>query len=145
MIEAFEKAVDVLRHAGATIVEGTNFTAAVEFLNSTLPQAVVNAEITVNLKKYFDSLTQNPKNITSLATLRDFTRSFPLEDNPDRDTSRWDEILTSWNNTDPRFWPAYQRILYYGGDGALLGANKRHNLDAVILPPELSSDWAAAV
>ncbi|PVH82022.1 amidase signature enzyme [Cadophora sp. DSE1049] len=118
MIEAFEKAVNVLRHAGATIVEDTNFTAAAEFLNSNLPQVVVNADITVDLKKYFDSLT---------------------------DTGQWDEALASWNNTDPRFWPAYQQNLYYGGDGGLLGAIKRHNLDAVILPSELSSDWAAAV
>ncbi|KAH7386372.1 glutamyl-tRNA amidotransferase subunit A [Cadophora sp. MPI-SDFR-AT-0126] len=145
MIAAFEKAVKVLRHAGATVVDDTNFTAAAEFLNSNLPQVVINADIAVDLKKYFDSLTYNPRNITSLASLRDFTRSFSLEDYPDRDTGQWDEALETWNNTDPQFWPAYQQNLYYGGEGGLLGAIKRHNLDAVILPSELSSDWAAAV
>ncbi|CZR62750.1 related to amidase [Phialocephala subalpina] len=145
MIEAFEQALDVLEAAGAIIVEDTNFTAAAEYRNSSLPLAVAGADFVVNLQTYLKSLTYNPKNITSLAVLRDFTQSFPLEDYPARDTGLWDQSLQSWNNTDPRFWAAYQQVLYYGGEGGLLGALDRNNLDAVILPARWAPDWASPV
>jgi len=145
IIEAFEQSLEVLRAAGATIVEDTNFTAADEFLNSRLPGTILGADFVVNLKSYLGSLTYNPNNITSLADLQKFTQSFPPEDYPTRDTSTWDQTLQNWNNTDPRFWPAYQQILYYGGDGGLLGAIKRNELDAVILPANFASHWAAPI
>lgn len=144
-IEAFNQELAVLREAGATIVEATNFTAAVEFWNSNLSSVIHNADFLVNLRSYIESLTYNPTNISSLADLRKFTQTYPLEDYPTRDTGVWDAALQSWNNTDPRFWPAYQQTLYYGGDGGLLGAIERNNLDAVILPANFASSWAAVV
>ena len=146
VIEAFDKAVGVMRAAGATIVENTNFTAAVDYLNSKTFQELTNADFLVNLHRYLGSLTYNPRNITSLAELRDFTQSFPLEGYPARNTDTLDlAVQQSWNNTDPRFWPAYQQYLYYGGEGGVLGALERHDLDAVILPANFASHWAAGV
>jgi amidase len=109
VMEAFEQALDELHAAGATVVDNTNFTAAVEFWNSNLPGIILNADFVVNLQTYLASLTYNPKNITTLAELREFTHSYPLEDYPVRDTGLWDQALDNWNNTDPRFWPAYQQ------------------------------------
>ena len=143
--DAFERALGTLRAAGATIVEDTNFTAAAEFENSTIPSEILSADFVVNLHSYLESLTYNPRNITSLAELREFTQSFPLEDYPTRDTAIWDQALQNWNNTDPRFWPAYQQNLYYGDEGGLLGAIDRHNLDAVSLPTKFAPDFAATV
>lgn len=143
--EAFEQALKVLRAAGATIVDNTNFTAADEFLNSNVSALILGADFVVNLRNYLDSLVYNPKNITSLAQLRNFTQSFPPEDYPTRDTGLWDAALKGYNNTDPQFWPAYQQNLYYGNDGGVLGAIERNNLDAVILPANLASHWAAPV
>lgn len=143
VIEAFNQALDILRDAGATIVENTNFTASTEYFYSNLRDVVVSADFVVNLPTYLESLTYNPNNIVDLAALRNFTKSFALEDYPERDVGVWDEALLGWNNTDPRFWDAYQQYLYYGGEGGLLGAIERYNLDAVILPTMFSSDWAA--
>jgi amidase len=146
IMDAFEQALGTLREAGATIVEDTNFTAAAEFRHSNASTEVISADFLVNLHDYFESLTYNPRNITSLSELRDFTQSFPLEDYPTRDTADWDQVLEqNWNNTDPRFWPAYQENLYYGGEGGLLGSIERHDLDAVILPTILASKWAAII
>jgi len=145
IIEAFEQAVTVLRAAGAIIIRHTNFTAAAEFLNSKLPNVILNADFVINLQDYLGSLTHNPRNITSLSDLREFTQSFPLEGYPTRDTGLWDQALQNWNNTDPRFWPAYQQNLYYGGDGGLLGAIERDDLDAVILPANYAPYWASTV
>jgi len=146
IIKDFENALEVLRDAGSIIVEDTNFTAAAEYLDSDLGWAgIPSADFPVNLQSYLRSLTYNPNKITSLADTREFTQSFPLEEYPARNTERWDKALQTWNNTDPRFWPAYQRNLYYGGEGGLLGAIERNNLDAVLLPSTFASHWAAGV
>jgi amidase len=99
----------------------------------------------VNLQSYLDLLTYNPHNITSLRALREFTRTFPREGYPTRDIGGWAKALQNWNNTDPRFWPAYQKNVYFGNDGGLLGALKRHNLDAILMPATFASHWAAGV
>lgn len=146
IVESFEQALGVLQAAGATIVEDTNFTAAVEFWNSTLWQKVVNADFVAGLQNYLGSLNYNPRNVTSLSDIRQFTKSFPLEDYPDRTVDAWDQaLLQGWNNADLRFWPAYEQNLYYGKEGGLLGAIERHSLDAVILPANFASHWAASV
>lgn len=145
MFEEFERALGVLRAAGATIVENTNFTAADEFLNSSLPNTIVEADFVINLQTYLTSLTYNPNNITSLAGLREFTQSFPPEGYPLRDTRVWDQALLGWNNTDPRFWPAYLENLYFCDGGGLLGTLARDNLDAVLLPANFAANWASTV
>lgn len=143
MIEAFDQALSILKDAGATIIENTNFTAATEYFNSDLRNVITEADFVVNLPTYLEGLTHNPNNIVDLNTLRNFTKSFVPEDYPRRDVGVWDEALLNFNNTDPRFWKAYQQYVYYGEEGGLLGAIERHDLDAVILPTMFSSDWAA--
>ncbi|KAI0531651.1 glutamyl-tRNA amidotransferase subunit A [Xylaria digitata] len=146
VVEAFEESLGVLRSAGAIIIENTNFPAAEDFLgNYSLNLEIMGADFVVNLKQYLDLLDYNPANITSLADLRSFTQSSPLEEYKIRDTGIWDAALQNWNNTEPGFWTAYQQALYYCNEGGLLGAIKQHNLDAVILPSHFSWDWAAAV
>ncbi|KAH8592551.1 amidase [Bisporella sp. PMI_857] len=146
-INAFNQALGILKAAGATIVEDTNFTASTEYFNSQLSSVLRNADIVVNLPGYLELLTYNPKNITSLADLRNFTQTYPLEDYPNRDTGLWDAALQpdAYNNTDPRFWPAYQQNMYYNGDGGLIGAIERNNLDAVILPTKFAYDQATTI
>ncbi|KAI0832184.1 glutamyl-tRNA amidotransferase subunit A [Hypoxylon sp. FL0890] len=144
VVEAFEQALNILRGAGANVVD-TEFPAAAEFLNSDVETLVLCADFVVNLHSYFDTLTYNPNNITSLAALRTFTQSFPLEDYPLRDTSIWNAALQVFNNTDPRFWPIYQQNVYYGAEGGLLGAIARDDLDAVVLPANFASSYAATV
>lgn len=85
---AFERTLKILRAAGATIVDDANFTAAEEFRNSSIPGLILRADFVVNIRSYLNSLIYNPKNITSLAQLRNFTQSFPLENYPTRNTGR---------------------------------------------------------
>ncbi|KIY03018.1 uncharacterized protein Z520_01484 [Fonsecaea multimorphosa CBS 102226] len=145
ILDSFYGTLDILQEAGATVVEGTNFTSAAEFESSQLPTTILEADFVVNLREYLSSLIYNPNNITTLADLRTFTQTSPLEDYPDRDAGLWDAALRNWNNTSPQFWPAYQQNLFYGDEGGLLGALERHDLDAVILPTHFSSSFAATV
>ncbi|KAI2628747.1 amidase [Hypoxylon sp. NC1633] len=146
-LAAFERGIAVLETAGAIIIDNTNFTAIKELLKSDVETKVLNADFLVNLASYLALLTKTPNGVTNLADVRKFTQSFPLEDWPDRDTAVWDEALfkQGWNNTDPRFWVAYQRALYYGGEGGLLGAIDRYRLDAIVTPTDLTSTFAAIV
>ncbi|QDS77132.1 hypothetical protein FKW77_001148 [Venturia effusa] len=147
MLEAFEWSVDVLRAAGATIIEDANFTAAVEYMNSTATSTVVFADWKMNLPLYLAALAFNPQNIGTLEDLRNFITTSPLEDSLKRDVSLMDLAIQSppHNNKDPQFWEAYQKALYFGEEGGLAGAIERHQLDAVILPANFAPHWAASI
>lgn len=145
--DAFETAVKIMRQAGATVVDNTNFPAAEAQLSSSAEITVLNGDFIVDLARYLAALTVNPNKVYTLSDVRNFTRSFPGEDYPERDTGVWDVALDvqRYNNTDPRFWAAYQQDLYFGGEGGLLGTLEKYNLDAVILPTSFASSWAAIV
>lgn len=133
----FKKAVSDISSAGATIVDQTNFTAYEESLASKIPYAVTGADFVSNIARYLADIESNPNNLHSLADIRNFTQHVQpsLEDYPSRDTALWDKIVsTGLNNTFSEYWPMYQQTLKIGGEGGILGAIERHNLDAVILP-----------
>lgn len=145
VIDAFNVAISEIEKAGATVVDA-NFTAFEQYTNDNNETLVLNADFLVNLASYLSELTYNPYGIENLAEELNFTHSFRQEDWPDRDTAVWESALTQgWNNTDPRFWPAYQANLYYGGEGGILGALERNNVDAVLLPTQLSPSIPALV
>ncbi|KAF2729699.1 amidase signature enzyme [Polyplosphaeria fusca] len=146
VLAAFNAALDVLREAGATIVENTNYTAYNEYLQSYAEGTVLDADFVVDLKAYLDQLTYNPNNVTSLADVLAFTQSFPAEEWPSRDTKGWGEALSlNFTNTSPEFWAAYQKDLYLGGAGGLLGALKNYSLDAIVVPTNIASGQSAIV
>ncbi|KAJ9193918.1 hypothetical protein DTO166G4_5850 [Paecilomyces variotii] len=146
IIAAFNNAIKIIASAGATIVEDANFTAYATYANSSIPESILQADFVSDIAKYFSELETNPTNIHDLAQLRNFTQHFPLEDYPNRDTGIWDAALAAGiNNTSPEFWPMYQKNLYFGGKGGILGALKRHNLDAVILPTGMAYPVSALV
>ena len=136
ILDAFEAAIQSMQDAGATIVDDTNFTGY-EGLNSSAPGIVFYADFLTDLpKNYLSQLATNPQGIQDLEDVRNFTQRTPVEDYPDRNTAAWDEALdvTGFGNTDPRFWAAYQTVLYLAGPLGLTGALRNHSLDAVILP-----------
>ncbi|KAI9781341.1 MAG: hypothetical protein M1816_002409 [Peltula sp. TS41687] len=149
-VAAFYDAVKIIRNAGATVVE-SNFTYLDQWI-STLTERptndnesiVLQSDFITNLYQYLSELTVNPNNITDLASERTFTQNFPLEDYPDRNTASWDLALElGYNNTDIRAWEAFQADLYIGGEGGIIGALERNNLDAVIVPTSFSSNFPA--
>lgn len=148
VLQAFERAVAEVEAAGAIVVDA-NFTAFEAWQSDANSTLVLNADFLINLRSYLSGLTFNPNNITNLSQLTAFTHAFPAEDYPDRDTAVWDgtegALTQGWDNTDPRFWDAYQANLYYGGEGGILGALERTNTSAVLLPTQLSPSIPALV
>lgn len=146
IFNAFEAAIQVLIAAGATIVDNTNYTAYASYLNSTAEDTVLSGDFKPNLAAYLSQLTYNPNNVTNLADVTNFTKSFPAEEYPSRDTAIFDASLAlNFTNTDYTFWSAYQYNQYLGGAGGLLGALSTYNLDAVVVPTRSASGISAII
>ncbi|KAH8816835.1 glutamyl-tRNA amidotransferase subunit A [Xylogone sp. PMI_703] len=143
IFKAFDESIKVLQGAGAEVVE-SNFTAWDEYLadrNAPMGNCsiVLCADFVADLSKYFAELTSNPNHIRSLADMLEFTKAFDLESYPKRDTALWDTCLSlHYDNTDSRFWEAYQFASYFGGKGGVTGALETFNLDAIIMPTDYS-------
>lgn len=145
-LEAFEAAVEVMRSAGATIVEDTNFTSRTEYVQSEAPLTVLAADFLADLPNlYLSELEQNPADLQDLVDLNNFTQEIPAEQYPERNTEIWDNILEepSFGNTDPRFWSAYQKSLELAGPQGLTGALNNFSLDAIVLPSDASPLYPA--
>jgi amidase len=144
--DAFESALDVLREAGAVIVDNTNYTAYNEYLNSSAEDIVLSGDFKPNLAAYLGQLIVNPNDVKTLEEVTNFTQTFLLEEYPSRDTAVFDNSLSlNFSNTDYEFWAAYQEDLYLGGEGGILGALATYNLDAVVLPTRSASGISAII
>lgn len=146
VLESFIAAVRQIESAGATIVSA-NFTDYTAWQNDNVSETVLGADFPVGLANYLTELTKNPQHIHSLADVRNWTHSHGIEDWPERDTAIWDTILRDQDrsNTTPRFWEAYQKNLHYGDEGGVLGALRRTNSTAIMLPAKLSYSIPALV
>ncbi|CAO2647575.1 Nn.00g084970.m01.CDS01 [Neocucurbitaria sp. VM-36] len=144
--DAFEAALDVLREAGAIVVENTNYTAYAQYLNSTAEGTILEVDFKPNLAAYLSELTYNPQGVETLEDVTNFTKTFPLEEYPSRDTASFDEAFTyNFTNTDYEFWQLYQQDLYLGGEGGILGALSTYNLDAIVTPSRVASGISAII
>ena len=146
LLATFNKAISLIRSAGATVLDNTNITADAEneYLNGNASLIVLEADFVADLKAYLSQLKTNPNNVHNLQQVRAFTQRFKPEDYPDRDTAVFDESLAlGFDNTSPKFWPYYQRNLQIAGPEGILGILKNHSLDALILPTDFSPDLPA--
>ncbi|KAL8916552.1 MAG: hypothetical protein Q9172_006253 [Xanthocarpia lactea] len=149
VLAAFNAAIQIIRRAGATIVDNVNITeyALDKYLNSNNSLIVLEADFVADLPlNYLSKLATNPNNVQNLVDVRNFTQTFPPEDYPDRNTGVWDEALAlGFNNTSPQFWAAYQENLVVGGSQGVLGILANYSLDALILPTHYSPGLPALV
>lgn len=135
----FWESVELMRSEGAEIV-AANFTVASPSTSS----MILEVDFVTNVAQYFAQLTYNPNNITTLEELRQFTHTSPDEEYPDRNTARWDAGLArGFDNTDIRFWNQLQQHYYFGGEGGLLGAIERNDVDAIVMPSSSSAGRGA--
>ncbi|KAL6856306.1 amidase signature domain-containing protein [Trichoderma novae-zelandiae] len=144
-IEIFRDAILVMEIVGAYIDEEADFTSATKDVRDA-ENTVTMADFLGNIATYLSRLESNPSDIHTLADIRDKTQKHPLEAYPLHDTGRWDDILEhhNWDNTDPRFGPAYERLSELGGPGGLPGLLEKRQLDAVAMPTSMAPLWAAA-
>ncbi|TDZ34496.1 putative amidase [Colletotrichum spinosum] len=123
-IETFDSAVDILKSAGAEIVDD-----------------IILPDFLVNLETYLSELTWNPQNISTLAQLRQWTQQDPREEYPEHNTDAWDMLLArGLRNTGPEFWAIYTRSQHLAGELGYSGAIKNYSLHAIVLPTKHPDD-----
>ncbi|KAG8533139.1 uncharacterized protein KY384_001922 [Bacidia gigantensis] len=141
-LDSFNAAIEVLKAAGAIIIDNTNITAFAldQLTNGDSVITVLGADFVADLpKEYLSKLTTNPQNVHTLEDVRNFTQNLPIEDYPDRDTGVWDDALDlGFDNTSPEFWAAYQLNLQIAGPEGITGLLRNYSLDALILPTNFS-------
>lgn len=149
ILAAFETAIKTIRKAGATVIDNLNITpyALDQYFNGNASIIVLEADFVSDLPgEYLSKLVTNPNNVHSLEDVRNFTQHFAPEDYPSRDTGVWDAALAlGFNNTDPRFWAAYQINLVTAGVQGILGLIANYSLDALILPTAFAPGLPALV
>ncbi|WYZ43888.1 hypothetical protein EsH8_VII_000324 [Colletotrichum jinshuiense] len=134
-VTVFDSAVDILRSAGAEIIDDIYLPGYNRSDISNLTSKVLHSDFLVDLEKYLAKLTVNPYNITTVSELRDWTQKDPREQWPDKNTQDWDSALAEdLRNTDPAFWEIYSRNQYLLGPQGYLGAIYNYSLDAIVLP-----------
>lgn len=139
VIPVFNAALDVLRAAGATVVDNITLPGYDVLAQANFPNIVLEADFNTDLAKYFAELTYNPNNLKTVSDLRNFTQGFPLEDYPERDTDVWDDaIALGYGNTAPEFWSNYTADLFYAGPLGITGALTNFSLDALVVPTDFA-------
>ncbi|KAI9807960.1 MAG: hypothetical protein M1825_005267 [Sarcosagium campestre] len=146
VLDAFEAARETMSSAGAEIVDNADFPEYDSFRSHRwTARQILSADFASDLcDGYLSKLVSNPHGIHNLSDLELFTKEDSREAFPARDVLLWDDALSSsLNNTSPEFWSIYQRNLYLGGKGGILGALEKYKLDALIMPTEYASSLAA--
>ncbi|KAF5125271.1 putative amidase [Metarhizium anisopliae] len=145
LLQAFEKALEVLRSGNATIVDDFEIPGSEKIGKFIEP--ILGADMLTDVAShYFNHLKTNPYNITTLKQLQSFTQKFPKEEWPVRDTQLWqDAIDRGFDNTSPEFWSMYTEQLEFAGPQGILGALKNNSLDAIVLPSEMLNSLPAIV
>jgi len=147
ILNAYQSMIKVMQAAGAIIVD-TPFTGLNEYRLSGNSSIVLGADFKTDVRNYFDELKTNPNKIKTEEDLRDWTESHPQEQwtPTSRDVTVWNNSLAlGFGNKSPKFWAAYQANLYLGGEATLLGAIRRNNVTAIIMPTAFSAGFAAIV
>jgi amidase len=143
LMAAFESATDIMRSAGAEIVDNANFPAfnrsvedSMRYISQKYNSKVIGTDFIAGITKYLATVSNSGgSRYHSVEELLNCTQSDPREEYPDRDTASWEEALSyNCTNDSQEVWEAYQEDLYWGREGGVLGALDLYDLDALILP-----------
>lgn len=139
VIPVFDAALDVLREAGATVVDDITLPGYDVLAQANFENVVLEADFNTDLAKYLAELVVNPYDIKTVANLQTFTQGFSLEDYPERDTLVWEgAIELGYGNDSPLFWSNYTADLFYAGPLGITGALQNFSLDALVVPTPFS-------
>lgn len=146
LMASFNRSLDVIRSAGAVVVEDVLFPGWEAYVKARHMQYTLLADLFTDLPRYLSKLTVNPNNITNLYDLQSFTHLYGPEVWPARDTVVFDVALDmEMDNTSPLFWSNRTLGLHLSGDLGILGALKNHTLDAIVLPTYFAEKAPAMV
>lgn len=135
LMTAFNGSLDIIRSAGATVVDDIFLPGWKAFVDGDYLPSVLLADFFTDMPRYLSHLETNPHNVSSLRDISRFTHRYPAEEYPARDTFIFDLALEqSKNNTHYDVWLNRTLALRLAGTMGILGAMKNYSLDAIVLP-----------
>ncbi|OAA79818.1 glutamyl-tRNA(Gln) amidotransferase subunit A [Akanthomyces lecanii RCEF 1005] len=140
--EAFDSTINLLREAGAEVVEDVELPGMELMKQADRTGIISGADFLTDLPRYLAELETNPNNIHDLSDVRAFT------DQSSAESSEFDLMLFNMilkrniNNTMPIWWEYYSERFYQSNDLGLIGALRNNTLDAIILPTAIATKIA---
>jgi len=129
-------------------VDSADFPEADGFkkLNSQVKGIVRSSEFKRDIVRYLQTLETNPNNIHSAEDIIEFTKSFPAEEYPERDIGKF--LWTQAEGVDidsDKYKEMFKQEQFFGGEGGILGAMEKYNLDVLVIPADqdIGNDLAA--
>lgn len=138
VLAAFDAALDVLRAAGATVVDNVTLPGYDVLATADFENVVLGADFVTDLARYLALLATNPAGVRTLPDLAAFTTTPPaalLEAFPERDVQVWaDALALGHGNESPEFWGNFTAGQYFAGPLGVTGALANFSLDALVVP-----------
>ncbi|KAJ3889722.1 amidase signature enzyme [Lentinula edodes] len=143
---AFEKALDVMRELGATVVDPADLPSAEEIARSNNETVVLDTDFKIQINAWLEGLISIPSGVRSLADLIAFDNANPSLEEPVNFTSQ-SEFIASEATTG--FTDAYFQSLAFdkelGGAQGIDAALEMFDLDALVLPAQGLTTVPAAI
>ncbi|KAK4447584.1 amidase [Podospora aff. communis PSN243] len=136
--KAFDKALDALRSAGATVVDNIDSPELTQLLGKLYDLELIThgAEFRRDLQEYLSKLKVNPQHIRSVGDLVKFTQGHDREKYPCPDTKAWERALEA----DAEAAETVRKELCLEGDEWVTGTLQSYGLDAFVCPSLLPSN-----
>lgn len=134
-LEAFERALKILKSRGAEILDPVVLQDADEYLSFSAAQrqSCVHASFASSLRAYTSSLVTNPQNIRDVDDLIAFTKSTPGEGFPHRNVAQFEaarDVDTS--SEEFRSFESFESFL--ATEGGIIGTMKSNKIDVLVAP-----------
>jgi amidase len=148
---AFNQSIKIIEEAGAVVVS-----ANYSFLGATKEDfqkwvssngtIIFQADMLQSINDYLDNLEVRAPGITTIEDLVNCTKHDPRERYPEVDIGLWDRMIkNNYSTGSETTWRAYQNGINLAGEGAVLGALRDFDLDALILPSFAAYDLPSKI
>jgi amidase len=144
VLAAFEKALITMKGVGAS-VKNVTLSAYDEYAARARPNegAILGLDFVLNLREYFSQLTENPNNITSLQSLKNYTMADPREMFKTRDVNIWNDALSyNYSISDLKGFKMVQDQAYLARQ-VIDVTLEMNDVDVLILPSDFATRMAA--
>jgi amidase len=145
IMETFKTALAQLKSSGATIID-TEYTGADQHAALSTKEKLTSqlTNFRQSMDDFLQELERNPNEIYSVEDLSNVVMKDPREDYPNRDIELWKWAIDLDEDADAAKL-ASERDAYFAGEGGILGALERSNLDALVFPTaaKMSDHFAA--
>jgi amidase len=129
----FKHALEVLKAAGAEIIDHADLLGLEEFENppGATKKMASEADFRVGMAGYLSALSTKPRNLKSLNDIIEWTKKDTAEEYSKRDVARMERAAAIDIESD-EYKQVMARDEYFADEGGVIGALDRHSLDALV-------------